>query len=94
MAKYIVSLWSGRGYYLEDIEVKANNVDEALEAVLTLCQRNELKEVYLEEDEVENNTLTVEELEELYLYIDPTLYCHTARPAYLRRENLAVQKIA
>ena len=31
MTKYLVSLWSGRGYALDSIEVEANDVIEALE---------------------------------------------------------------
>ena len=93
MDNYIVSLWPGVGYYTKQVAVEALNDEEALEAAMAFCQKNGLQGLYLEEDEL-NDDLSEDEKEDLYIYIDPTLYNSQCHPAYFFAENLGLQKVA
>lgn len=93
MDKYIVSLWPGVGYYTKQVAVEACDDEEALEAAMAFCQKNGLQGLYLEEDEL-NDDLSEDEKEDLYIYIDPTLYNSQCHPAYFNAENLGIQKVS
>ena len=93
MNKYIVSIWPGIGYYTKQVAVEAFHDKEALEAAMSFCQKNGLHGLYLEEDELDED-LSEAEKEELYIYIDPTLYDSQCHPAYFLAENLGIQKVA
>lgn len=92
MEKYIVSIWPGVGYYTKQIEVEAFNELEALEAALAYCQQKKLYGLYIDVQDVYELDLTDEEKDEIFIYIDPSRAgCY---PAYIRLENLSVQKAA
>lgn len=92
MNKYTVSIWPGVGYYTKQIEVEAFNELEALEAALAYCQQKKLDGLYIDVQDVDELDLTDEEKDEIFIYIDPSRAgCH---PAYIRLENLSVQKAA
>ena len=93
MNKYIVSIWAGVGYCMKQVSVEAFHDEEALEAAMSFCQKNGLHGLYLEEDELDED-LSEAEREELYIYIDPTLYDSQCHPAYFLAENLGIQKVA
>lgn len=92
MDKYTVSIWPGVGYYTKQIEVEAFDELEALEAALASCQQKKLFGLYIDVQDVDELDLTDEEKDEIFIYIDPSRAgCH---PAYIRLENLSVQKAA
>ena len=93
MDNYIVSLWPGVGYYTKQVAVEAFNDEEALEAAMSFCQKNGLHGLYVEEDEIDED-LSESEREDLYIYIDPTLYDSQCHPAYFNAENLGIQKVS
>lgn len=94
-SKYIVSLWPGVGYYTKQIEVTAFSEEQALEAALAYCQANGLDGLYYECEEIDDDDeLTDDEKDELYLYVDPTMEDSNAHPAYINLENLGIEKVA
>lgn len=93
MNKYIVSIWAGIGYCMKQVAVEAFSDEEALEAAMSFCQKNGLHGLYLDEDEIDDE-LSEDEKEDLYIYIDPTLYDSQCHPAYFNAENLGIQKVA
>lgn len=94
MNKYIVSVWPGVGYYTKQIEVDAYSEDEALESAMCYCQKMGLRGFYIEANEVDEMDLSESEKDELYIYIDPTLYNSECHPAYFNLENLGILKAA
>jgi|GEM_PF-5273558 len=94
MNKYIVSVWPGVGYYTKQIEVDAYSEDEALERAMCYCQKMGLRGLYIEANEVDEMDLSESEKDELYIYIDPTLYNAEYHPAYFNLENLGIRKAA
>lgn len=92
MEKYIVSIWPGVGYYTKQIEVEAFNELEALEAALAYCQQKKLYGLYIDVQDVYELDLTDEEKDEIFIYVD--LSRAGCYPAYIRLENLSVQKAA
>ena len=93
MYKYIVSIWAGIGCCMEQVPVEALSDEEALEAAMSFCQKNGLHGLYVEEDELDED-LSEDEKEDLYIYIDPTLYDSQCHPAYFNAANLGIQKVA
>lgn len=93
MKKYIVSIWPGVGYYTKQVAVEAFHDEEAMEAAMAFCQKKGLHGLYVEEDEIDED-LSESEREELYIYIDPTLYDSHCHPAYFYAENLGIQKVS
>ena len=93
MDNYIVSLWPGSGYLLEQIKVQATCEDEALEAAMCFCQKNGLKYLYVDAEEVNACDLSDDEKEEIWYYVDPTMYDPDYIPAYFWLENIGVEKV-
>ena len=87
MQKYKISLWSGVGYSLESFEVEADSVEDALESVVCLVDKQ--KKDYLFFDEVEN----LESLESAgeVLYIDATMQGGGVH--YIDSTNLKIEVI-
>lgn len=90
---YRVGLWPGCGYCLDTFDVRANHEEQALEIVLAYCQQHNYISDFVEVEDECLDELTEDELEEMYYYIDPTMEEPSARPAYIRLENLFVEKI-
>ena len=91
--KYTVYLYAGVGLCVKDIEVEANHEDEALEAALIYCEKNNLHGLYYELDEIDPE-LTDDEINEEYIYIDPGCYDPTGWPAYFAADCVAIRKTA
>lgn len=92
MNKYIVSIWPGVGYYTTLIKVEAFEELGALEAAVAYCQRKKLYDLFINVQDVGALDLTDAEKDELFLYVDPA--CKGCHPAFVRVENLSVQKVA
>ena len=88
-----VCLWTGAGYNVAMFEVFAFNEEHALECVLAYCEEKALCGLYTTEEQIDED-LTDEERDELYYYIDPTMADNKAFPAYVRLENLGIEKVA
>lgn len=91
--KYTVYFYAGIGLCTKNIEVEANHEDEALEAALIYCEKNNLHGLYYELDEIDQE-LTEDEINEVYIYIDPTLYDNSGWPAYFAADCVAVRETA
>lgn len=93
MKKYKLGIWNGDGYLLEPFEVSADSQEEALEKLLSRLQKEDQFGLFLSPESVEAAGLTEEEMDEMYLYIDPSLTDRDAVPAYIRRENLEISEL-
>lgn len=83
--KYIVGIWSGAGYELEQFEVYANCEEEALEIVVAYAEEN-VKCILFGVADV------TEEEESRYVYVDGTMNGAT-QPYYILAENLRIEKV-
>jgi hypothetical protein len=91
--KFIVVLWTGVSYILQEFEVYAFNEEHALACVLAFCEKKGIRGLYITEDQFSED-LTDEERDELYYYIDPTMADRKAFPAYVRLENFGIEKVS
>ena len=83
--KYIVEIWSGAGYELEQFEVYANCAEEALEIVVAYAEDN-VKCILFDITDV------TEEEESGYIYIDGTMN-GAKKPYYILAENLRIEEV-
>lgn len=59
-----------------------------------IAKKMGLRGLYIEANEVDKMDLSESEKDELYIYIDPTLYNSECHPAYFNLENLGIKKAA
>ena len=94
---YMVRIWSGSGYLLPAFKAFANNEQDALEHVVAyldnegenyLFADKEYSQAYAEAEQ-EGNEEELESLDNIYYYVDATMY-GASTPHFVRTENLQV----
>lgn len=93
-ALYRVYLWPGCGYSLSTFDVYAYDDEQALEIVMAHVQKYDFCELFCTPEYIDHLGWTDDEINEMFLYIDPTTEDAAAMPAYFYTENLGVEKIA
>lgn len=81
-----IALWCGCGYWLQVFDVYANFVDEALELIVSWCEKNDYKGYLLDVENIED------EDEDGLLYVDATMN-GASKPYYIYSENLRINEI-
>lgn len=84
---YIVSLWSGAGYYTTDFRVHANHELEALELVVAYAESHGFKNLLWDVCNID------EDFEDEFIYVDATIEGAT-EPYYVIAENLRIREEA
>lgn len=91
--RYNVFLWCGCGYVLQGFDVLANNIEEALENVVTYCDNNNLQEYLIEVEEIYKLQEELqEELDDQYLYIDATIG-GASKPYFIYSSELRIEEV-
>lgn len=90
-SNYYVVLWCGCDYVLDTFLVYAADEEDALEFVVAYLDKWNDERLLTKLESVSD--LSEEEVDELYLYVDATLY-GASQPYYVLRENLQIERLS
>lgn len=94
MYKYIVSLNAGFGVISKDLSVLADNKHEAICIALAICEREHWFAFFYDIEEMNARGVSDAERKESFIYIDPTKFDPTSRPAYIAKTGVTCKKVA